>query len=404
MKCLILTVLGIFLSMGTPAVQWHVVSPQAVVSMGDGDRMDVGDTVVYGVTRTMPSFYNEMKRQLTYPQAWGRSSVRRFTRWRAAARQTVMECMQDLPPAATRYDVEVVATERRHGYEARKISFNLSAWYRVPAYLLIPDGEGPFPGIVLLHDHGAHFTIGKEKMVRPLDVSEVVTTDADEWVARCYDGCYVGDSLASRGYVVLAVDALLWGERGRKEGADYDAQQALSANFLQMGASWGAYIHIDDVRTADFLASLPQVDAGRIGCLGFSMGAYRSWMLAALSDRIAASASVCWMNTTEHLMTLTNNQNKGGSAYSMILPGLRRYLDYPHVASIACPKPSLFFNGTRDKLFPVAGVEEAYATMRQVWHDRQADDRLVTRLWDEKHFFSREMQQEVFSFFDRWLK
>ena len=82
------------------------------------------------------------------------------------------------------------------------------------------------------------------------------------------------------------------------------------------------------MRSAELLASLECVDSTRIGCLGFSMGAYRSWMLAALSDRIAASASVCWMNTTEHLMTMTNNQNKGGSAYSMIVPGLRRFMDW----------------------------------------------------------------------------
>lgn len=241
-------------------------------------------------------------------------------------------------------------------------------------------------------------------MVRPFGVAPEVLADADDWAARCYDGQYVGDYFAAHGFVVLCVDALFWGERGRREGVDYDAQQALASNFLQMGASWGAFINIDDVRSAEFLASLPCVDPARVGCLGFSMGAYRSWMLSALTDVVKASASVCWMNTTEHLMTLENNQNKGGSAYSMLVPGLRRYLDYPHVASIACPKPTLFFNGTRDKLFPVAGVEDAYRTMRQVWDGQGSSDRLVTRLWNEQHFFNREMQREVLEFFRRWLQ
>lgn len=248
------------------------------------------------------------------------------------------------------------------------------------------------------------FCIGKEKMVRPFHVAPEVMKDADQWVDRYYDGQYTGDYLARHGYVVLAVDALLWGERGRKEGASYDAQQALASNFLQMGTSWGAFIHMDDVRSAEFLASLPFVDKERVGCLGFSMGAYRSWMLGALTDAVRASASVCWMNTTEYLMTPTNNQNKGGSAYAMLVPGLRRYLDYPHVASIACPKPTLLFNGTSDKLFPVEGVNDAYREMQSVWKSQGASDRLVTRLWDETHFFNREMQQAVLAFFDRWLK
>ena len=110
------------------------------------------------------------------------------------------------------------------------------------------------------------------------------------------------------------------------------------------------------------------------------------------------------MNTTDELMSLTNNLNKGGSAYSMLIPNLRRYLDYPHTASIACPKPTLFFNGRRDKLFPVGGVEAAYGIMQDVWQSQHAADRLVTKLWDEKHFFSKAMQREVLEFFDKWLK
>ena len=362
------------------------------------------DSAAYEVTGNMPVFYQQMKQQLTYPLAWGKAEEKDFAKWKAQARHVLAECMQNLQPAPKAYAMEVTDREQRDGYEARKIRFNLSEWSRVPAYLLVPEGEGPFPAIVLLHDHGAHFSIGKEKMVRPFYVAPEIMEDADQWARQCYDGQYVGDYLARHGYVVLAVDALFWGERGRKEGTSYDAQQALASNFLQMGASWGAFINVDDMRSAEFLASQPFVDKKRVGSLGFSMGAYRSWMLAALTDVVRASASVCWMNTTEHLMTLTNNQNKGGSAYAMLIPALRRYLDYPHVASIACPKPTLFFNGTRDKLFPIEGVRDAYREMEAVWKSQGASDRLVTKLWDEKHFFNKEMQKETLEFFDRWLK
>lgn len=362
------------------------------------------DSTAYEVTGNMPVFYQQMKQQLTYPLAWGKAEEKDFAKWKAQARHVLAECMQNLQPAPKAYAMEVTDREQRDGYEARKIRFNLSEWSRVPAYLLVPEGKGPFPAIVLLHDHGAHFSIGKEKMVRPFHVAPEIMEDADQWARQCYDGQYVGDYLARHGYVVLAVDALFWGERGRKEGTSYDAQQALASNFLQMGASWGAFINVDDMRSAEFLASLPFVDKKRVGSLGFSMGAYRSWMLAALTDVVRASASVCWMNTTEHLMTLTNNQNKGGSAYAMLIPALRRYLDYPHVASIACPKPTLFFNGTRDKLFPIEGVRDAYREMEAVWQSQGASDHLVTKLWDEKHFFNKEMQKETLEFFDRWLK
>ncbi len=383
-----------------------------------GDPLACNDTVRYEILKTMPAYYEPLRTQLTYPMAWQNAGIRKFNVWRAKARQTVFDLMGNLPSAPKAYDMQVIDAEQREGYTAYKIEFNISEWSRIPAYLLVP-GTGSvsqtgllslkeagtvFPAIVALHDHGAHFSIGKEKMVRPFKVPSAVREDAESWVEKNYDGVFFGDYMASQGYVVLAIDALFWGERGRKEGVDYDAQQALASNFLQMGTSWGAVINIEDIRSAEFLTSLPFVDAKKIGCCGHSMGGYRSWMLAALSDVISASANICWMNDTEHLMTLSNNQNRGGSAYSMLIPGLRNYLDYADVAAMACPKPTLFFNGTSDKLFPVPGVENAYTTMQKVWSGQKAADKLVTKLWDEKHFFNQKQQQEVKLFFDQWLK
>lgn len=365
----------------------------------------------YEISRRMPLFYQQLKAQLTYPMAWGRSGTTDFTTWRNEGREMLDHCLQLMPPPSHQWEMEVEAREKRQGYEAQRISFNLSAWSRVPAYLLIPEGEGPFPALLLLHDHGAHFSIGKEKMVRPFGVADSVAQDAQTWVEKCYDGSYVGDSLAARGYVVLIVDALLWGDRGCEEQRlgkpkfrTYDVQQALASNLMQMGSSLASIIHGDDLRSAEFLSSLSCVDPRRIGCLGFSMGAYRAWMLAAMTDLISCSAAICWLNTTEQLMTLANNQNKGGSAFAMLVPQLRLYMDYPHVAALACPKPALFFNGRNDKLFPVEGVEEAFKHLHEVWQSQQAEERLVTKLWDEKHYFNRAMQTETYRFFDRYLK
>ena len=360
----------------------------------------------YGTECDMPLFYKQLKAELTWPWSWqNKQRNMSFKKWRKKAREEVFKTMQMAPPAPADYGYEVTGREQRDGYEALKIKFNINKWERVTAYLLVPDTkkEGGLPALLMLHDHGAHFSIGKEKMVRPFGVDSLVVADAEDWVQRCYDGRYVGDEFARAGYVVLSTDALFWGDRGRKEGVRYDSQQALSANLLQMGTSGGVWITWDDIRSAEFLAHLPMVDGERIGCVGFSMGAYRSWMAAALSDVIQASVSVCWMNDTEHLMSLTNNQNKGGSAYSMLVPGIRNLMDYADVAALACPKPTLFFNGSRDKLFPVEGVENAYAKMREVWRQQKADGNFVTKIWDEKHFFNRQMQQEAKEFLDTAL-
>ena len=55
--------------------------------------------------------------------------------------------MQPAPPVAA-FDKEVIDTEQRNGYRAEKILFSVSEYSRVPAYLLVPDGNGPVPGSI----------------------------------------------------------------------------------------------------------------------------------------------------------------------------------------------------------------------------------------------------------------
>lgn len=355
----------------------------------------------YELEREMPVFLDELKKELTYPMAWGNSPVTDFDEWRSQARAAVLDAMLAPPPAAADYRTETIAEEQRDGYRARKIQFNLTGYSRVNAYLLIPDGEGPFPAVVLLHDHGGHYSIGKEKMIRPFGVSPEVLEDADTWAANGYDGQYAGDYLAAHGYAVIAIDAIFWGERGRKEGIDGSKHAMVAGHFQMLGRCWSAFINYEDIYTAEYLASLPEVDAGHIGCMGWSMGGYRAWMLAALSDRIKAAASVCWMITTDCQFSWKYGKENGGFANT--LPGLRRYLDYPHIASIACPKPMLFLNGEHDKLFPPEGVRDAFATLHSVWKSQGADDRLDTQLWDMPHHCGKKVQKAVLDFMNKWL-
>lgn len=358
----------------------------------------------YEFEKDYPVFLDKIKAELDYPLAWGNSLLTNFGEWQDKARQLVYEAMLVPPTKASNSKLEVIAEQQRNGYKAQKILFNLTDYSRVPAYLLIPDGVGPFPAIVMLHDHGAHFTIGKEKVVCPFDVDSLIIKDSEKWINKCYDNQYPGDYLASHGYAVLAIDALLWGERGRKEGARYESQQVISCVFEMLGRSWSGFITYEDLYTIDFLSSLDFINSDKIGCMGFSMGAYRSWMLAALSNKIKASASVCWMTTTDSQLSLQKGKAKGDSNYANVLSGIRRYLDYPHIASLACPKPMLFFNGISDKLFPIEGVEDAYRIMHEVWASQSAEAQLITKLWNTSHICSKEMQEEIVLFFNSILK
>ena len=363
----------------------------------------------------IPTYVETLKKELTYPMAWGNSPIRNFKKWKKAARAKVFECMMTPPKAAAAWDMKVLGEEQRDGYKAQKIAFNINAYSRITAYLLIPDGKGPFPTVNALHDHGAHLFIGKEKMIRPFFTLEEqdsptkqalcqeILDDADAWAKQLYDNQYVGDYLAKHGYVVFSADAPMWGERGRKEGVDRNKYDLIAGNMMMMGRDLSAFMTYDDISSTEFLASLPMVDAKRIGCVGCSMGAYRSWMLSALSDRIKAGASICWMITTDAQLTRRFGRKENGG-FANCIPGLRQYLDYPHIASLACPKPMLFINGTKDKLFPVPGVKDAFSEMHQVWKSQGADNLLDTELWNIPHSCGLKAQEKMLEFLDKNLK
>ena len=358
----------------------------------------------YEFARNLPVYADSLIADLKYPLAWGNCGISNFSLWKKIARQKVFNCMLTPPPAppteraGESYPYTVLFEEQRDGYKARKIEIRLSRYYTVPAYILIPDGKGPFPAINALHDHGGHLFIGKEKMIRPLACEDsTVIKDAEEWLAG-YEGQFMGDYLARHGYVVFSADAPMWGERGQKEGARRDRYEMIAGNMMMYGIDLSAYMTYDDIAGTEFLASLPEVDENRIGCTGWSMGAYRTWMLSALSDHIKAGAAVCWMVTTDEQMSLKYSRTENGG-FANCFPGLRRWLDYPHIASIACPKPMLFINGSQDKLFPVAGAKKAFATMHEVWKSQDADDKLETELWDMPHSCPLKAQKRVLEFF-----
>ena len=357
----------------------------------------------YEFKRNLPVYADSLIADFDFPLAWENSHIKDFNEWRRVARQKVFDCMLMPPPAPSNgYETKVLFEEQRDGYKAKKIEIRLSRYYTVPAYVLIPDGKGPFPAVNCLHDHGAHLFIGKEKMIRPLTCEDsAVIKDAEEWL-KGYEGQFFGDYLAQHGYVVFSADAPMWGERGQMEGARRDRYDMIAGNMMMYGINLSAWMTYDDIAGTEFLAQMPEVDASRIGCTGWSMGAYRAWMLAALSDRIKVGAAICWMVTTDEQMGFKYDRTENGG-FANCFPGLRRWMDYPHVASMACPKAMLFINGSRDKLFPVAGVKKAFTTMHKTWKSQGADERLETELWDMPHSCGKRSQQRVLDFFKKHL-
>jgi dienelactone hydrolase len=358
------------------------------------------DYETLGVIANLPVFYKKLAERQVYQLSWLQGDRGDFSTWRTEARNKIFECMLTPPPVVP-FQPVVISEQDRGSYVARKIAFNVTGDSRVLAFMLVPKTKGPHPAILLLHDHGAKFDIGKEKVIEPWDEPTEKIASAKEFVKLCYGDRFIGDELAKRGYVCFATDMLNWSDRG---DGGYNAQQALASNLFNLGSSFAGLIAFEDLQCAEFLSQQPEVDPQRIAAMGLSVGGFRTWQVAALSDKISAGVSVCWMSTYKALMVPGNNMVNGNSAYTMVHPGLSHFLDYPDVASVACPKPMMFCCGDEDDLFPPESIKEAFTKMRRIWESQNAGQKLVTKLYHSPHEYNLIMQTDAFDWLDKVLK
>lgn len=299
-----------------------------------------------------------------------------------------------------------------------RVLFSTTPSTRVPAYVLIPKNlSKPAPAIVDLHSHGGMFLFGKEK-VMDLGVNHPAM---DVYHEHNYGGRPTATELARRGYVVITVDALMFGERRvlldddlphgwdrakyslddvRKLNRQCSAKEATLVKGLTFaGATWPGIVFWDDIRTVDYLVTRPEVDPKRIGCQGVSMGGYRALFLGALDPRIRASCVVGFMSTTRPMI----HRHLDTHSWVHYLPGLHRYLDWPDVASLTAPRSLLVLQCARDELFPVVGMREAVDRIAAAFDKAGAKAHFTGRFYDVPHCYNRQMQEDAFAWFEQQL-
>ena len=354
-----------------------------------------------------------------FPLSFLRPQVHSLPAWKRRARGKLFELLQYAPPKCP-HRPEIVERTDCGDYIRERLSFNTTPDIRAPAYLLLPKkAKLPAPAIVALHDHGAFYLWGKEKLVEMKDEHPAVTRFKQQY----YSGQSTASALARQGYVVIVIDMFYWGERRLlldKDPADWrnrppditteriaafnqrasQSESLVGRTIAAAGFTWPGVMFWDDLRTVDYLVTRPEVDKNRIGCVGLSVGGLRSCHLAALDDRIKAAVVVGWMTSIPFQLKRHVLNTIG---HTKVVPGLYRYLDYPDVASLALPSALLVINGSKDTLFEPDGVRAAYDKLAACYRKAGAPEKLSLRLYDTPHEFNADMQAEAWTWLKRWV-
>lgn len=321
------------------------------------------------------------------------ANVSSFAHWQSTTLAFVVEAL-GLGNAQAAQSRTIVQNDHNL-HQTRLLELTFSSGEKTEAFLLLPSVQKKSPAVLLLHDHGSCFDIGKEKLIKT--ASHDKACSAHDWIKRCYGGRYLGEILVKRGYVVLCADALGWSSR---QGNGYDAQQALAANLMQFGTSLASVVALEDMEAALFLSQLPEVDERFVASMGFSFGGFRAWQVAALTSAITASVAINWMGQLAGLMTPGANLLRGQSAYYMLHPPLAGKLDYPDIVGLIAPRPALFYAGDRDPHFPCETVEAAFAAIAAGWETAKARKLLETKIWSSGHEFNAAQQDAAIDWLD----
>lgn len=343
------------------------------------------------------------------------ASLEAFT---TAGRAAVLDAY-NYRPAAVDPAPEVIDRYEGPDFIREKVLFSTTPTFRVPAYVHVPRGlRGPAPAIVDLHSHGGMFLFGKEKVIDFGRNHPAMTT----YHAGNYESRPTTTALVRRGYVVITIDAFMFGERRVLMDGDLQAgwersaydeaavarlnrvcqgkESTLAKTLTALGMSWPGVVAWDDMRTVDYLLTRPEVDGERIGCLGVSFGGWRTLFLAALDERIRAACLVGFMSTIGPML----RRHVDTHSWVHFVPGLHRHLDLPDVASLTAPRALLVQQCRRDALFPLEGMEAATAAIGEVYARSGHANQHASRFYDVPHIFNRAMQEDAFAWLDRHLR
>jgi dienelactone hydrolase len=329
----------------------------------------------------------------------GRQQAERRARFAAAASKADVEALQKslrekflrlidgLPESPGAPLAKSLGKIEADDYVIEKLVFESFPGYFVSALLYKPkEIKGRRPGVISPCGHSA---VGK--------------------AGDTYQILHI--NLAKRGYIVLTYDPIGQGERSQFWDADKRksrfnlvcGEHAVLGNPLYLlGTSLARYRIWDGLRALDYLASLPDVDPERLGCVGNSGGGTLTAYIAALDPRVKAAAIGCYITTLPRRMGNRIQADPDADPEQDIADFVKEGIDHAGLLALRAPRPTLLATAQFD-FFPIEGARESFAEAKRHYEVAGAAGNMTMVEAPEKHGLSLPLRKATYAFFDRWL-
>ena len=305
-------------------------------------------------------------------------------------RTTALNLLGEHPPQFTPIPTNQHALQQ-NGYQLRRFEFDNQEGAMVFGYLLVPDGiKFPAPAVLYHHYHGGQYHLGKDEIFLPR-----------------VGGQSPASALTQAGLIVCVIDAYGFGQRLHQGTFNIpqiglNGEVNLFKHFLWQGKNLFGRMLYDDWLAFQYLVSLPEVDASRVGVTGMSLGGTRATWLSALEERIACVVPIAQM--TRYRDFAQSKRYDAHSVYYYLPNALNSGMDMEHLVALSAPRPQLILIGTDDPLSPIEGVRTIRHYAEKVYADANQSDRFkVVEYAELGHVYTSEMLETMVEWLKVWL-
>lgn len=304
-------------------------------------------------------------------------------RRKQTVRKKLLELLGGLPGYNGPLNARITGRVQTDSYTIEKVIYESLPGLYVTANVYRPNGPngaGRYPAVLL---QAGHTQEGKPE---------------DQRIAA---------NLALKGFVALTFDPIGQGEREQTYSRQLEGPLAgwsvpehiqLGAQALLIGESSARYFIWDAMRSLDYLASRPDVDANRMGAAGCSGGGALTTFLGALDSRLKAIVPACYPNSYRLLFSGPDPDP------DMSFPRfLASGLDTADFVELSAPTPWLI-EATEGDYFTPPGARLVYEEAEKWFALYGAQDRIGFFVGPGPHGVPLVSREAIYQWMIRWLK
>lgn len=330
----------------------------------------------------LPEFANDLSsyksplvfddgRPVKGPAAWPERRAEILSRW------TLM--MGAWPPLIEKPKIAYLDQEKRENFVQHRIRLEIAPQQAEEAFLLVPEGEGPFPAVVVPY-YEPKSSVGLGVELRDF-----------------------GYQLTKRGFVTLSI--------GSPGGS---ARDPITGQAQCQPLSFLAYVAANSLNA---LATLPQVDPKRIGIVGHSYGGKWAMFASCLYEKFACGV---WSDGGIVFDEKRSNVNYwepwylGNEKDQKRIPGLptpenprtgayKKMIETGHdlheLHALMAPRPFLVSGGSEDRPERWRALNQALAVNKFLGHTNK-----VSMTNRDAHTPTLQSNEQIYLFFEHFLK